>query len=249
MNAFRSVAVAFMVAGFVTAAQGQVPFEDTFDGPTLGSTWTAMGGGAYTVNGDLEFTTVQGDYHPDFRTAYGTPQHSFLMSPGVSEWTAVTRVRYNTPDEAYEQANLLAYGDNGSYVKVGYESGYFSNRYFQEQYAGQGGSHGVAGGQGTNPMTDYFWLRLDREDDRYAGFFSTDSTTDPNAVNWTYLGQVILAIGDDPMAGVGGWNTFPSPSGELAEFDYYRVGALIPEPTTLLLLLGGFAAALRRRVL
>ncbi len=247
MNLFRGLAVVVMVGALGSVARGQVPFEDTFDGPTLGSAWTQLGTGSYTVNGDLEFTTEQGDFHPVYEPIYGTPNHAFLMEPNAAAWTAVTRVRYNTPDQDYEQVNLLAYGENGSYVKVCYESGKYLNTYFQGQYASQTGGYGQIGEKIVDPMTDYFWLRLDREGDRYATFFSADTTTDPNSVVWTYLDQISLSLGDDPMGGIAGWNTNGFASGELAEFDYYRVGALIPEPATLLLLVGGGAVGLLRR--
>lgn len=53
------------------------------------------------------------------------PRHVFLIgpSPALTEWMAIARVRYNTPNQAYEQVDVIVYEDNDNYVKCHYESG------------------------------------------------------------------------------------------------------------------------------
>ena len=97
-------------------------------------------------------------------------------------------------------------------------------------------------------QADYFWMRLDCQGNDYATYISSDITTDADAVQWTFAGSSYVGLGDSPWVGIGGWNCWPGPSGELAEFDYFRVGALIPEPTSIALLAGGIGLiGLRRR--
>ena len=57
----RSITVVAMVSlGLVSAVNAQTYFEDHFDGSALGSAWTAMGTGAYTVGGGSVCAGISG---------------------------------------------------------------------------------------------------------------------------------------------------------------------------------------------
>jgi len=225
----RTITLVMVVGvGFVSVAGAQTYFEDGFDGPTLDPNWNVMGAGSYSLTGgDLEFVTEKGGLVYDAEHTIGFPRHLFLVDPGSSltEWSAVARVRCNTPDQMYESVSLIAYKDDDNYVRLGYNygGGGITNSYLAE-YAGNYIEFGVSP---RLTHTDYFWIRLDRQGDIYTAYISPDSTTDPDAVPWTTPGSHYVDLGSSPRVGIGGWNYGSGPSGELAEFDYFRVGALL----------------------
>jgi regulation of enolase protein 1 (concanavalin A-like superfamily) len=202
-----------------------VYFEDHFDANSLLPEWAVLGTGAYDlVGGELEFVTEQGDYYNGYEYTYGPPRHVFYVSPspGLTEWMAITRVRYNTPDQAYEQADLIVYEDNNNYYKLRYEYG-SGNRYVSGMYEtseqGRGNTGGISGSH-----SGFFWLRVDRQGNRYDQYFSDEPSPDANDVHdWVHLGGKTVLLGDSPMVGIGGYNATSGPTGELAEFDYFRL--------------------------
>ncbi len=218
------VLLATSVAGSVAA--DETIFEDAFDGPTLDAAWIRTGGGSYSlIDGDLEFVTEQGDYTFPFEQAYGLPRHGFYVDPGdaLRGWSAVTRVRYNTPDQMYEQVALIAYRDDDNFAKLAYNYGVVGTLMGFLIECGDTSFHA---GAGAIPVqTDYFWMRMDRVGDDYTVYWSPDTTTDPEAVSWIYINTVSADLGDDPWIGIAGFNTDEVPSGELAEFDYFRLTA------------------------
>ena len=206
-------------------------YEDHFDGGSLNAAWTAWGtGSSELVGSDLEFTTEAGDFHPAYESTYGVPRHVFLISPpaGASQWSAVTRVRYNTPDQAFEQVDLMAFADHNNNTRLAYD--YSGGQRFHVVLAEQAGA-ATQTGSATTAHLDYFWMRLERNGDVYTGSVSDDPTANPDLVTWTVIGSITNNL-LDPMVGVGGWNTFTSPSGEPAEFDYFRL-QVVPEPSML----------------
>jgi hypothetical protein len=216
----------FAQAGLVTY------YEDHFDGSTLGPAWTAWGSGPYTVAGsNLSFVTQQGDFHNAYESTYGTPRHVFLVTPpsSVTQWSAVTRVRFNTPNQAYEQVDLMAFKDHDNLVKVCYQPSDTGHEHIVASESG-GVTQQTAFPVGT--YADYFWLRLDRNGSTYTAYRSGDATATPDLVNWVLLRSRTNAMAD-PAVGIAGWNTFPEDSGELAEFDYFRL-QVVPEPSMLL---------------
>jgi hypothetical protein len=196
------------------------------------------------VNSNLQFVTEQGDFHNAYEPLYGVPRHVFLIDPpdDITQWTAVTRVRYNTPDEAYEQVDLIAFKDHDNSVKVTYN--WNPANYEHVVLSEHNGSSSQTAY--TSPgYADYFWLRMDRNGTTYTAWASGDATSDPDVVSWTLLGSKTNSM-TNPSIGIAGWNTFPECSGELAEFDYFRL-QVVPEPAAGVLVLMGVFAGLRRR--
>jgi hypothetical protein len=233
-------AILIIAIAFIAQAQAFTYFEDHFDSPALDSAWNVIGTGTYTTgNGQLNFITRSGDWVD----AYGKlPEHVFTVTPPAQyqQWSAVTRVRYNTPDQRYEQVAVFAYESDDEYVKLSYNRGDAQVQY--SLLSENGGYHQESFLAPTN--TDFFWIRIDRDGDEYTTFSSSDLTTDPDAVTWTKLGDWTNALAG-PSAGIGGWNGGNQPDGELAEFDYFRLD-IVPEPASLGLLLA-LGLCLRRR--
>ncbi len=241
---FRTViaCIVLILAGLGVVANAQPLFEDHFDGTALAPEWIVWGDGPWTLSaGDLEFVTQAGDFEPGYEPIYGQPHHMFLLdvASGHDAWSAVTRVRYNTPDEAYEQVLLLAFEDADNYVKISYQKGGTIEHVLLKEHAGVSIQQNAL----ISPYSDYFWLRLDREGPTYTSAFSPDGTLDADLVTWTNLGSFDSPM-VNPLVGLAGWNTRASASGELAEFDYFR---LVPEPATLGMLGIGAMTLLRRR--
>lgn len=236
-----------ILCAFASFASAELIYEDGFDGAALNPAWTAWGSGPYSVNsGNLRFTTLPGDFVDVYQAQVGAPKHVFLVDVGpmYGEWSAIARVRYNTPTQTYQQVDVVAVDDAETNVKLSYERG-----------GGGVWSHGLI--SEFNPpddsafvnvpqKTDYFWLRMDgdRITNTYTGFYSNDTTTDPALVAWTMTGQVTNPY-DIARVGIGGWNALAS-SGQLAEFDYFRVTGIVPEPAALALL-GVLGLVARRR--
>lgn len=243
MFSMRALVIGMFVLATSAFATNYTYYEDDFDAGSLNPAWTSHGTGTYSfVDSDIEFVTQPGDLIYDAEDEYGFPQHLFTVDvPGdCGLWSAVARVRYNTPDERYEQVDLIAYSDDDNFMKLSYEQG----TYHAFQLLGETDATGYIVKSRVEPaMTDYFWLRLDRVGSVYTGYFSTDLTTDPDAVSWSPVGSLSAQLAS-PQVGFGGWNYTNGPSGELAEFDYFRLQ--VPEPASLLALLGVVGLVRRR---
>ena len=208
-------------------------YEDDFTSPTPNPAWTVWGTGTYNLTGsNLEFTTQQGDLLRAFQPLYGVPKHLFLITPppGSSQWSAVTRVRYNTPNLQHQQVDLVAFQDQNTYLKFDYQhsGGATQVHALLTEYGSTGVEHDFA----TPTHTSYFWMRVDRNGNTYTAYVSESPTTNPDLVAWTLQGSLTSLLAD-PQVGIGGWNAEAIP-GQLAEFDYFRIQ--VPEPATLTLL-------------
>lgn len=203
-------------------------FEDEFDGPTLGPAWTAWGSGAYAfIDGNLKFVTEAGDFVNAYQGTYGPPKHVFTLGAphdDTDAWSARARLRFNTPDQTYEQVGLLAYGDADRYVKIVYYSPGYSPREWgmiSEWPGNDPDAYAIA-----VTKIDYFWVRLDYEKatNTYTSYYSDETTTDPQAVSWNLIGSLTNPT-PGLRPGFGGWNSTSGPSGVLAEFDaFYLYG-------------------------
>jgi hypothetical protein len=240
-----AVCVLLGAAVLAHASAAYTFYEDQFDGTSLNPAWDVWGDGPYAVSGGtLNFTTQQGDFINAYESTYGVPHHLFLITPpaAATQWSAVTRVRYNTPNQDYEQVDLIAFKDHDNSVKVNYQWG--SNHYEHVVLSEQNGA--VSQTPYVSPgYSDFFWLRMDRDGSTYTAWVSGDTTTNPDLVSWSPLGSQTNPM-VDPQIGIGGWNTFSSASGEPAEFDYFRL-SIVPEPGTAALALCAVALGLRRR--
>lgn len=196
-------------------------FEDDFNGSHLKPGWVVRGDGAHRVSGGtLLFTTQTGDLG-----RYGIePHHLFLIKPpeGCTQWTADARVKFK-PDEYYEQVAVVAYKDNANCLKVcynygGYKEGSGTLWAFYKFHEGKG----TPGGYEVPRHDDYIWLRMVRDGNHYRAYASYDAATDPDAVNFSLVDVHAVEL-DGLMVGIGGWNSGMGPSGELAQFDYFRL--------------------------
>ncbi len=95
--------------------------SDEFDGTSLNlCRWTQNvrhDPGGYTVGGgNLTLPAAHGDF---FAVAPNDNPNIVLQPAPSGPWTMTTRLTFN-PNENYEQAGLLVYGDDANYVKADY---------------------------------------------------------------------------------------------------------------------------------
>jgi hypothetical protein len=237
--------VALGLAGLGSIAQGQVLYEDHFNGPSLDPAWqNPYGGTYYFSNGNLDFVTEKGDFTRWIEDQVGPEKHTFVLDSAASQstWSAVARVRYLNSDRNYERVQLYAWENDDRFLRFSYQ---YSISFHVVQIVAnyddsidyyQDGPHVT--------FNDYFWLRLDRDGDLYKTYWSADTTTDPDAVNWALSNTATMPL-SNPSIAIGGANTWGGFTGKLAEFDYFRLS--IPEPGTAGVVLLGAFLTLRRR--
>ena len=95
--------------------------SDEFDGTSLNTCrWSQIvrhEPGGYTVGGgNLTLPAAHGDF---FANAPNNNPNIILQPAPSGPWTMTTRLTFN-PNENYEQAGLLVYGDDANYVKADY---------------------------------------------------------------------------------------------------------------------------------
>jgi hypothetical protein len=239
------MAVALVLVGLGSAAQAQVLFQDHFNGPALDPAWqNPYGGSYYFSSGNLDFVTEQGDFTRWIEDTVGPEKHTFVVDVAASQstWSAVVRVRYMNPDRNYERVQIYAWENDDRFLRLAYQRGgggrvvtYAANYDTSIDYSGDGA---------TVTFYDYFWLRMDRSGDLYKAYWSADTTTDPDAVNWSLSNTATMPL-QNPSIAIGGANTWGGFTGKLAEFDYFRLS--IPEPGTAGAVLLGALLVLRRR--
>ena len=95
--------------------------SDEFDGTSLNlCRWSQIvrhEPGGYTVGGgNLTLPAAHGDF---FANAPNNNPNILLQPAPAGPWTMTTRLTFD-PNENYEQAGLLVYGDDANYVKADY---------------------------------------------------------------------------------------------------------------------------------
>ena len=178
--------------------------------------------GGYTVGGgNLTLPAAHGDF---FAGAPNNNPNILLQSAPAGPWTMTTRLTFD-PNENYEQAGLLVYGDDANYVKADYV---FANgrgleflREANDVAAGFGGFVNIS----TQPTTVEMRITSDgttlRSYYRFAGGA------------WTLYGEpAALASVPNPKVGVyaNDSNATVTTRND-AVFDYFRITPGLPDTT------------------
>jgi PKD repeat protein len=154
-------------------------YDDQFDGSTLDTErWNAIVRGdpatREVANGQLTITTEPGDI-------YGTPNSdplpkNFILQSAEhagADWVIETKLS-GTIDGGYGQGGLIAYGDDGNYVKFDAISDAGNTRINRLELRSEVNG-AVQGGSPADPQvpegTTDIWLRLTKTGNEYAGAY------------------------------------------------------------------------------
>jgi PKD repeat protein/glucose/arabinose dehydrogenase/type 1 glutamine amidotransferase len=200
----------------------EVDRNDDFTGTSLDACrWNAVvrrdPAGYGVADGSLRIDTSAGDI---YGTSTNLPANFILQDAPGDDWTIETKVDASALNEQYQQAGLIAYGDDANYVKFDYLTtnapGSTVDRGIElrsETADAIDQPQPSAGG-----LTQGVWhLRLAKSGNTYTGSYSADGQT------WTSLEPVVnTALGSSAKIGLfalGGPQTASKP----ARFEHFRV--------------------------
>ena len=186
-------------------------------------------------DGALNVTTVNGDLYGDSATEPDT-RNLFLQTPDHAgqDWVIETQVDAGELSEGYEQAGLMAYEDDGTYVKFDVLSDQGNAALTRIELRSEEDDvvqNPQPNHVGTFPAgTEVVWLRLTKSGDMYKGEYSFDGTT------WTEVqasGAAAQVQNDmaSPMFGL--FTLGVNSGGGTAHFQYFSVDGQTgcePEP-------------------
>ncbi len=200
--------------------------SDEFDGTSLNNCrWSQTvrhEPGGYTVgDGKLTLPAAHGDF---FAAAPNNNPNILLQPAPAGPWTMTTRVTFD-PDENFEQAGLLVYGDDANYVKADYVyangRGLEFLREANDVAAGFGGFVGIS----TKPTT--VDMRITSDGTTLRAYYRFDGEP------WTPYGEpALLASVPNPRVGVYANDSNATvTSRDDAVFEYFRITAGLPDTT------------------
>jgi PKD repeat protein len=208
-----------------TLAAPQEP-SDEFEGTSLNlCRWTDIvrhEPAGYTVaDGKLTLPAAHGDF---FATAPNNNPNIILQPAPSGPWTMTTRVTFD-PNENYEQAGLLVYGDDANYVKANIvHAGGRGLEFLREANnvaAGFGGFVSIA----TKPTT--VELRIVSDGTTLRAYYRFEGEP------WTQYGEpALLASVPNPKVGLYANDANATvTSRDDAVFDFFRLTAGVPDTT------------------
>ncbi len=188
----------------------------------------------YSLNdGWLEIQTVNGDIYTNGDPA---PTRNFILQDPTEpnqDWVIETHIDAATLSQGYEQAGLLAYGNDDNYVKydiLSDDTNTWLNRIeLRSEVAGQivNPQPQVTFPQAGAPTE--VWLRLTKSGTNYSGEYSLDGTT------WQSIGQPVANTAPlmaEPAFGI--FTLGVNSGGGTARFEYFSLdgstGCEEPEP-------------------
>ncbi len=214
----------FTLDGEDTGECACVASGDEFDAATLDKTrWNAIvreDDTQYALeDGALRVTTVGGDIYSGPDTAADT-RNFLLQSPdhAGADWVIETKVGGAGLSGGYEHAGLLAYEDDGDYVKydlISDENQTAVNRIELRSEEGDVVQTPQPQFDTLPPGTTDAWLRLTKTGDVYKGEYSFDGET------WTALAETVQNDMEAPRFGL--FTQGVSSPGGTVTFDHFSV--------------------------
>ncbi|MFD9740037.1 ThuA domain-containing protein [Umezawaea sp. NPDC059074] len=195
------------------------PGVDEFDGGALDTCrWDTVvrpdPTATRVTGGNLEIDTSRGDIFGGDNSA---PKNFFLQTPPAGDWTLETKVDASAFSEAYQQGGLIAYTDDGNYVKLDHvtnnQPGQAVNRRIELR--------SEVGDVVQNPQPEIgttqgvSWLRLSKQGSTFRGYASTDGQT------WTSVGTVDNTAVGSAKVGLYAFGVGQTAS-KTAKFDYFH---------------------------
>ena len=200
--------------------------SDEFDGTSLNlCRWSQIvrhDPGGYTVGGgNLTLAAA----HGDFFAAAPNDNPNIVLQPAPSgPWTMTTRLTFN-PNENYEQAGLLVYGDDANYVKADYV--YAGGRGLEFLREANNVAAGFGGFVNINTRPTTVDMRITSDGTELRSYYRFEGGP------WTLYGEpALLASVPNPKIGVyanDGNQTVTTR--ENAVFDFFRIEAGLPDTT------------------
>ena len=200
--------------------------SDEFDGTSLNlCRWTQNvrhEPGGYTVGGgNLTLPAAHGDF---FANAPNDNPNILLQPAPSGPWTMTTRLTFN-PNENYEQAGLLVYGDDANYVKADYV--YAGNRGLEFLREANNVAAGFGGFVNINTRPTTVDMRITSDGTTLRSYYRFEGGP------WTLYGEpAALASVPNPKIGMyanDGNQTVTSRQD--AVFDFFRIQPGLPDTT------------------
>ena len=194
---------------------------DEFDGTSLDTTrWDSIvreDNSLYNVsNGALNVTTTNGDIYTNSDPA--PTRNFFLQTPDNEDWVIQTRVDAGELSGGYEQAGLLAYVDDDTYVKYDVISDDQQTTLNRIELRSEVNGAIQEPQPQLTPLpagTEVVSLRLTKAGNNYSGEYSFDGTT------WTSLGAAVPNNMAAPKFGL--FTLGVNSAGGTAHFEYFSV--------------------------
>ncbi len=202
---------------------GQLLVEDEFDGTALDPAWqwVRRDPAATVAGGTLDWPTEAADL-----VGTGNDAGVLLRDAPAGDYLVETKVRLDLGVDTvrnFEQAGLVAYQSDDSFVRVG-DVAIWDTR--QVEFGKEMPYAGALSYGGTllGPPATTTWLRLAHTVDPVTGEHRFRAASSPDGQHWTWGGTWTLPAGPAPRIGLvsHGGNVPPA----TAMFDYFRVSGL-----------------------
>ncbi|GII59698.1 hypothetical protein Pth03_80870 [Planotetraspora thailandica] len=169
-------------------ATGPSDPNDEFDGTSLDQCrWSTVvrpdPTAVRVTGGNLEIDLSKGDI---YGTDNSNPKNFILQTPPAGDWTVETKVDGSAFNEQYQQGGLIAYGDDGNYVKFDYVADNAAGSAVTRrlELRSEVGNTVQDPQPGVSNLTQgVWWLRLAKQGNTYHGYYSADGAT------WTEVGS------------------------------------------------------------
>jgi beta-glucosidase len=153
--------------------------SDEFNGADVGPQWSWVRrdpANELVANGSLQITPEQGDLTGTTDTA-----RNLLVQPAVGDWAIESKLTFSAPPHAStQQAGIMAYQDDGDYLRVGWEySGGVAQLYetTQDSLSGAPVNQVLTTIPTAGVLTSTtLWLRMVKHGPRYTTYYSTDGS-------------------------------------------------------------------------
>ena len=200
--------------------------SDEFDGTSLNlCRWSQIvrhEPGGYTVgDGKLTLPAAHGDFFAN--GANNNP--NILLQPAPSgPWTMTTRLTFN-PNENYEQAGLLVYGDDANYVKADYV--YANGRGLEFLREANNVAAGFGGFVNINTRPTTVDMRITSDGTTLRAYYRFEGEP------WTPYGEpAALASVPNPKVGIYANDSNATvTTRDDAVFDFFRITPGLPDTT------------------
>jgi len=160
--------------------------------------------------GFLRITTQDDSLWESFNT-----QHNLLMTTAPSTHFRITIKVTITPTQNFQKAAILVYQDDDNYLEL--QRVYADGNKVEFIHEDSGTATFVEVGESATTV----YLRIEKEDSTYTGYYSSDGS------NWAQIGQYTTTLVCSKV-GIGATHELPGVSEIPADFDFFQLEADFP---------------------